>query len=157
VGSTWNGGLVTTVPPTYINEWIISPRTGDDLSNAMIREEHWKHSSARSKRATMLSLKLTLWAVLPSTYKALGLPGSLSTTPSKVAPILRAEMVTLLAYGNASRPSRGKMVSRKSKASLECFSSPPPTASSPAPLSGVSGGVTRLCADGTLPDLPGIT
>jgi len=145
------------LPPTYMNEWMMSPRAGDDLSRAMTRAEQWKHSSARSNRATMLSLRLTLWAALPSTYKAFGLPGISSTTPSKVAPILGAEMATLLAYGNASRPSRGKIVNRKSKASLHSCLSFPLAISSSSSLSGVKGGVARIWAGGTSLVLPGIS
>lgn len=50
---------------------------------------------------TYLSLKLTLCALLPSTYNTLDVPGSSRTTPSKVAPRFGAEMATLLAYGRA--------------------------------------------------------
>ena len=46
---------MTTVPPTYINEWRMSPKAGEALSRAMTSAEHWKHSSARSRRATTLS------------------------------------------------------------------------------------------------------
>lgn len=46
---------MTTVPPTYMNEWRMSPKAGEVLSRAMTSEEHWKHSSARSRRATILS------------------------------------------------------------------------------------------------------
>jgi len=103
----------------YIKECRRSPSEGDDLSKAMTIAEHCKLSSAKSNSATILSLRLMDCALLPSTYNVLGWPGNSRTTPSKAAPMFGAEIATLLAYGKAARPWRGKRVNRKSRASLD--------------------------------------
>jgi hypothetical protein len=83
-GSTSNGGLVTTVPPTYISAWRSPPSAGEDRSSVMTRAVHSSCSSARSRSATILdahqrlrhqkdflitylSRRLTDAALLPST------------------------------------------------------------------------------------------
>lgn len=62
------------------------------------------------------------------------------------------EIVTLLAYGKAFPPSRGKIVRRKSDASCDenCFSSLVPSLSL---LSGLKGGVTSWWRGETTPGL----
>lgn len=53
-GLTWKGGLVTTLPPTYMSECKRSFRSVNDLSRAITSAEHCRCSSASSKRATIL-------------------------------------------------------------------------------------------------------
>jgi hypothetical protein len=59
-GSTLKGGLVTTVPPTYIKEWRRLLRLGDERSREMTRALQARLSSARSSKATMLVGKIRL-------------------------------------------------------------------------------------------------
>jgi len=52
--STSKGGLVTTLPPTYMRECKRAPKFGEDRSKTMASPEHPRRSSARSRRAMIL-------------------------------------------------------------------------------------------------------
>jgi hypothetical protein len=51
---TWKGGLVTTLPPTYMSECKRSLSSLNDLSRTITSAEHCRYSSASSNRATIL-------------------------------------------------------------------------------------------------------
>ena len=53
-GSVGKGGLLTTVPPTYISACKSSASTGEFLSKAITRAVQPSCSSAKSRRATIL-------------------------------------------------------------------------------------------------------
>lgn len=53
-GLTWKGGLVTTLPPTYMSECKRSLSPLNDLSRTITSAQHCRCSSASSKRATIL-------------------------------------------------------------------------------------------------------
>lgn len=118
---------MTTVPPTYINECNNSPKAGDFRSRAITNAEHPKCSSARSRRATIVSRNCTFSAPLPSTYKVLFLwdllagSGKSRITPSQTVPRPGDEIFTLLACGKAVIPECGNKVVRKSRAADDCL------------------------------------
>jgi len=122
---TWKGGLVTTLPPTYMSECKRSLSSLNDLSRTITSAEHCRCSSASSNRATILSRRLTAGAFLPSMYSVLVFPGKSRTNPSKVAPMFGAETTTLLAKGKMLNPLRGKTFKRISRASFGCSANIP--------------------------------